>query len=134
MTAGSEEAVSDVVEALTDGDTEALSKALISGADANVRDRWGTPALCRASGRGDLSAVRLLLEHGGDPNRTSQAGNSPLMVAAAGGQVDIVRALLDAGADAASKNQWGLDAADWAKWARDPVEIGALLAGRSQEA
>ena len=85
MTAGGEEVVSDVLKALTEGDNEALFQALVSGGDANVRDRWGTPALCRAAGRGDLSAVRLLLEHGGDPNRTSQAGNSPLMVAAAGG-------------------------------------------------
>lgn len=133
MTAGGETAPPEVLVALAEKGADALSKALEAGGDANARDRWGTPALCRASGRGDLTAVRLLLEHGGDPNRTSDAGNSPLMVAVAGGHANIVRALLDAGADADSKNRWGLAAADWAKWAKDPGEIGALLRAPRRE-
>ena len=134
MSAATEEEASVVLKAVADGNVEALSQVLASGADANAQDRWGTPVLCRASGRGEPTAVRLLLDHGGDPNLASRAGNSPLMVAAASGHLDIVRMLVEAGAEVAAKNQWGLSATDWAKWAVDPAEIKAALSVGHQKA
>lgn len=132
MTGDRNDAASDVLTALTGGAT-ALAKALEAGGDANARDRWGVPLLAIAAGRGDLESVRLLLDHGADPNLASAVGNAPLMVAAALGHPDVARALLDAGARPTATNNWGLSAADWAQWAKDPAEIRALLIGRENE-
>jgi uncharacterized protein len=127
MTDEGEKTVSDVLRAVTNGDGRALAKALEAGGDPNERDRWGIPALGLAAGLGDLEAVRLLLEHGADPNLASAVGNSPLMIAAARSRSAVVRALLDAGARPTATNDWGLGAADWAQWAKDPAEMKALL-------
>ncbi len=127
MTPNAKDAASDALQALARGDHRALAEALESGGDANAKDCWGTPALSLAAGRGDLEAVGLLLKHGADPNAASTVGNSPLMVAAARGQPEIARSLLAAGAQPGATNGWGLSAVDWARWARDPAEMLALL-------
>ena len=134
MASGQDKGASDVVRAVLGGDRVVLARALEAGGDANARDRWGVPALAIAAGRGDLQALRLLLDRGGDPNRGSQVGNTPLMVAAARGRLEAARALLAAGADPAADNDWGLKAADWAQWARDPAEMRALLAEHGSQA
>ncbi len=134
MTLNGEDSVSDVLNALAGGDSQALTKALESGGDPNAKDRWGVPTLCVAAGRGDLEAVRLLIEHGGDPNLASSVGNSPLMIAAARGQLEVARTLLEAGAKPAASNDWGLSAVDWAQWAKDPAEMHALLVGHESKA
>ncbi len=134
MTLNGEDAVSDVVRAVAGGDHAALAKALETGGDPNAKDRWGAPALSIAAGRGDIEALRLLIEQGGDPNLASAAGNSPLMIAAARGRPEVARALLEAGAKPAATNDWGLSAADWAQWAKDPGEMHALLVSQESEA
>ena len=128
MTSTEETEGSAVLQALAAGDHKALAEVLAAGGDVNDKDRWGVPALGLAAGRGDLEAMRLLLDHGGDPNLASAVGNAPLMIAAARGQTEAVRALLAAGANPGTSNDWGLSAADWARWAKDPIEMRALLA------
>lgn len=127
----SEAAQTDIFALIARGDTEALRRALQDGAEADARDRWGGTAMSHAAGSGDAEAVRLLLEHGGDPNLASEVGNSPLMIAASHGHLEVVRALIEAGADPETKNKWGMGAADWAKWAREPERVLALLHTRS---
>lgn len=129
MAADGSDAQGSVVETVQRGDSEALSMALESGADPNEKDRWGTPALGLAAGRGDLEVVRLLLAGGGDANLASAVGNTPLMIAAARGRKEAVQALLEAGADPSASNDWGLTAADWAKWAPDSADMRALVTG-----
>ncbi|HEX9769120.1 MAG TPA: ankyrin repeat domain-containing protein [Kiloniellales bacterium] len=129
MTGEGEVTASDVLAAVTAGGSKALAKALEAGGDANARDRWGAPVLAIAAGRDDLESVRLLLEHGADPNLASAVGNSPLMIAAARGRPEVARVLLAAGAKPTATNNWGLSAADWAQWAKDPAEIRALFVG-----
>jgi ankyrin repeat protein len=117
----------DTLQAVAKGDGRGLAEALEAGADPNGRDRWGVPVLAVAAGRGDLEAVRLLIHHGADPNLASTVGNSALMTAAARGHADVARLLLEAGANPDAANTWGLRAADWSQWAKDPAEMRALL-------
>ena len=117
----------DLTAALARGDTPALAEGLARGADADGRDRSGMPLLSHAAARGDEAAVRLLLDHGADPRLASDAGNTPLMAAATHGNPKVLHLLLKAGADPETTNRWGLGATDWAKWAKAPTEVRALL-------
>lgn len=64
---------------------------------------------------GDIKITQFLLEHHANINAASPNGTTPLMMAARGGDIHIVKLLLDAGADTFTKNQLGLNAADFAE-------------------
>ncbi len=120
---------SDILSMIERSDAAALAAALDGGADADVCDRLGVPALALAAGQGKLGIVDLLLSYGAKVDRTSEAGNSALMAAAARGRLEMVERLLEAGADPKHKNKWGLGADDWAAWAGNTAELLALLRG-----
>ena len=129
MSDGGDVSGADILGAVAKGDGRGLAEALDAGADPNGRDRWGVPVLAVAAGRGDLEAVRLLIRGGADPNLASTVGNSALMTAVARGHSDVAHLLLEAGANPDATNTWGLGAADWSQWAKDPAEMRALLLG-----
>ncbi len=69
--------------AARDGNREALSQLLHSGADVNERVRWswgqtydGMTPLMLASQRGDAHAIRILLDAGADPTLKDPSGRT----------------------------------------------------------
>ncbi|EKX37185.1 hypothetical protein GUITHDRAFT_55426, partial [Guillardia theta CCMP2712] len=84
---------------------------LISAADAEERDRFGSTALHYAAGGGHLDAVKLLLGRGAKINSQNHDGDSPLHLAAKGSSFNVLVELLEYGADMSLKNKRGNDAA-----------------------
>ncbi|MCB9677763.1 MAG: ankyrin repeat domain-containing protein [Alphaproteobacteria bacterium] len=86
-----------VLAAIEAEDAAALVKALASGADPDVRDASGCPALVRAAHDEDLVAV--LLDARPSLEATAEGGETALVTALLAGAAGAARRLLDAGAD-----------------------------------
>lgn len=71
-----------LLEAIHNGDTQAVRAALKAGADANTRDELGSTALMQATAYAPIECVQALLDAGADVNAASNAGFTPLMWAA----------------------------------------------------
>lgn len=104
---GSEEGPAAIISLLErKHPADGLLKALLdAGADANARDRHGTPALVLAVRANNEQAVRLLTTAGAQINATDNSGASALMVAAESGRLAIAKVLLEAGADPALRDR-----------------------------
>lgn len=121
-------------DAVDQGWTHEVERALREGADPNAKSRTGaTPlesaadgdrleiaklllakgakvedALRSASLHGHLEMMKLLLDHGADPNRHDDGdANTPLHWAAVNARTEAVRLLLARGARVNEKNKWG---------------------------
>lgn len=66
-----------------------------NGADVNVRDVNGVPAIYRAVSRGDSAMVKILLESPVDVNACTPAGDTPIYRAVSRGDSAIVKMLLE---------------------------------------
>ena len=113
----------DLLRALRIGNMTAAERALVQGADANLkveqcwpsqqlsdrlsfmqykltnpRDYYDVPLLLAATGRGDAATVRLLLIHGADANAVMPDGMTALKLAKNSHAIDIVAVLEKAGA------------------------------------
>lgn len=121
-----------LLAAVDSGDTKKCEQLLLSGADVNQKDNFGTTALIYASYIGNESTVRLLIQHGAALNATDMYGSTALMVAAEAGHGIIVDLLLEHGADASLKDDNGETALKLAKSMDHPdiVEKLRLLEGR----
>lgn len=82
------------------GDTEALTAYIASGAPANLTNDKGDSLLMLAAYHGHAETVRTLLIQGADPNRVNDRGQSPLAGAVFKGYREVVEALVAGGADA----------------------------------
>jgi ankyrin repeat protein len=82
------------------GDVERLLKA---GANPNVVDAGGAPALISATLFGDAEMVKLLLAQGADPNRAGAGGTTALMWAIP--DMEKVRLLLARGANVNARSE-----------------------------
>jgi DNA-binding NtrC family response regulator/ankyrin repeat protein len=88
----------ELVEAVAEGDSAKVLKAIEGGVDVNVRNEFGDTALMEAAKHGHLDMVKLLLDRGADINAGNHLGRSALMCAASFGHAGIVAVLLDDGA------------------------------------
>jgi ankyrin repeat protein len=88
----------DLLDAAARGDGPRLTALLAGGADPEVRDGEGRPALLLAVASGQEKAVEALLRGGARPDPTTGSGWTPLHEAARKGVLEPARALLDAGA------------------------------------
>uniref|UniRef100_A0A6U6AK40 WW domain-containing protein n=1 Tax=Guillardia theta TaxID=55529 RepID=A0A6U6AK40_GUITH len=100
--------------AASKGQVEML-RDILSHADAEERDRFGSTALHYAAGGGHLDAVKLLLGRGAKINSQNHDGDSPLHLAAKGSSFNVLVELLEYGADMSLKNKRGNDAATIAR-------------------
>ena len=91
--------------AIRQSDAKALALLLRQGADPNVRNSDGTPALMYAAVCADAPTMQVLLAHRADPNVKNAEGATALMWAA--GDAEKVKLLLRSGADIKAKSKLG---------------------------
>lgn len=72
---------SDLFRAIKNGDIELAEILIVSGADVNERDRFGSTPLIYATMLGDENLARLLIEKGADPLVKDNFGDTALMYA-----------------------------------------------------
>ena len=92
-------------QAIRDGDSAAVRKVLLGGADLHARDEFGNTPLMAAAVNADAALLGLLLEAGADVNATNQAGATALMRAAT--FEDKTRLLVMGGADVKARSRIG---------------------------
>jgi len=88
-----------VVDAVKNGNREAVRSLVKRRADVNLPEADGTTALHWAVRRDEASTVDLLLRAGANAKAANRYGVTPLSLAATGGDAAIVERLLKAGAD-----------------------------------
>lgn len=81
------------------GDSMAVSRLLVGGADPDEADPYGWTSLHFAVPLAGLGVVSALLEAGADPNGRTVSGATALHVAAEQASVEVVSVLLEAGTD-----------------------------------
>jgi ankyrin repeat protein len=87
------------LNAVKRGDIDAVLALLESGANVDVRDRYGQTALMLAAHGGHSGIVETLIAYRADMNITAKFGLSALMLAIVAGHTDIACLLAKSGAD-----------------------------------
>ncbi|MFG2823468.1 ankyrin repeat domain-containing protein [Kitasatospora sp. NPDC048365] len=83
-----------LITAVRNGDENAVRILLEDGADPDVFDQQGTPALCLAISAFNLTIAGYLVEGGADPDRRLPDGTTPLLRAIDRGSIGLVFCLL----------------------------------------
>jgi ankyrin repeat protein len=97
--AGAHAATSEVADAASRGDREAVRAAIGRKADVNLPQADGTTALHWAVERNDLDLADLLLRAGAKVTVRTREGVTPLQLAAINGSAPLIDRLIKAGAD-----------------------------------
>lgn len=109
------------IEAVRDGDIDALKAALVRGESLDSRDKLGSPALFVALQFNQPDAFFFLLENGARIKAKDRAGDTLLTLLAGTKLINISAAILEAGAD---PDRLGAD--------REPAIIIATRAGQAE--
>ena len=88
-----------LVDAVRQGDHEAVRSLLAENVDVDAAQGDGATALAWAAHRNDPGAVEMLLGAGANPDAANDYGVTPLSLACTNGNAPIVGKLLEAGAD-----------------------------------
>ena len=89
-----------LVDAVRQGDRDAVRSLLAERIDVNAPQPDGSTALAWAAHRNDLDTAEMLLGAGANPNSANDYGVTPLSLACTNGNARMVEKLLAAGADA----------------------------------
>ncbi len=100
-------ALETVLNAVRDGDFEAMRTGFDAGLDVDAKAPNGMTALHVAAVLGRDEFVTWLLERGADVGDGAQNGITPLHRAALGNHVGTMQLLLDAGAEVNATARWG---------------------------
>jgi len=88
-----------LVEAVRQGDRDAVRSLLSQAVDVNAPQGDGATALAWAAHRNDLDTADLLIQAGANANAANDYGVTPLSLACSNGNARMVEKLLAAGAD-----------------------------------
>ena len=91
----------DLIEAIENGNLQAVKNALRNGADINMRERIGPyrTILMIVAGQGKWDLAKVLVESGANVNATDVHGDTALMEACREGHLNIVELLIEHGAN-----------------------------------
>jgi len=90
---------SSLLDAIAANDLDQVKRAIEEGANPDVKDEWGRPALYLAIGpEVDLGVLRFLLDQGASLEAADWSGEPLLRAAARFSSTTVVELLLDAGA------------------------------------
>ncbi|MEN1680008.1 MAG: ankyrin repeat domain-containing protein [Planctomycetota bacterium] len=113
--ASAQPSADDLYDAFSEGDIDAVAKALNEGLDPNARDEWGDPLLYSAVGEGEESVAicKLLIERGADVNiKNKEYASTVVGNAAYVGNEPLVDLLIKHGADINATDRYGSTAVD----------------------
>lgn len=122
----------ELIEAVQEGDTEAVASLLMTRADVETTDDLGLPALIVATVKGHVGIVELLLDAGADPDTTYNY-KTPLMflvsdlVLRGSVIVEMAQLLIEAGADVDVRDLGGDTVLMYAVTGGDHPEVVRLL-------
>lgn len=97
----------DLLQAVTEGDQEAVTKLLAEGADIDATDRGGRTSAMIAVHTDQLEMFELLVEHRANINIRDDRLDNPLLYSGAEGKMDFLKAAIAAGADTTITNRFG---------------------------
>lgn len=103
-----------MLEAASNGSTQAIRSLIAAGVTASGTDAEGNSPLHIAARNGCLAAIQALVDTKVDLNARNLRGHTPLMVAASFKDMEAVQLFLNVGADLGSQDQYGWNAADHA--------------------
>ena len=126
--------MSELHEAVKNGDIDEVEKLLEGGADVNGRGVDGWTPLHEAAWYGKIETANLLIDNGADVNAKTSKGVTPANRASFWGHTEVVKILLDRGADVNSKEKDGTTALDIAKEEGHEDIVELLEAAMVQEA
>ena len=92
-----------IIQAVKDGNVEAVKKYLAAGMDVNTKDGYGATPLLYAAEYGYNDVAELLITNGADVNARYNDGLTALHAAVLYGSNEIVKLLIDQGADVNTK-------------------------------
>ena len=116
-----------LVFAVVKGDPAIAKLLLENGADPNIPNRDGRPALIVAVQTRHFTIAKLFLENGADPNIPTKDDSTALMAAANSGQADIAELLIENGADINRQNKNGKTALMFAAYMEDNTMTKLLI-------
>ena len=96
-----------LMEAISESNSEKVEQMLESGTDANELSMVGATPLIHATWGKDITIVKLLVQHGADINLNTERFGSALNVAASVGAGEIAYLLMENGADLNAQDNEG---------------------------
>lgn len=84
----------NIVKAVEQNDSHAVSKALENGANVNTTDSQKRSLLLIATNNGNTEIAKILVQHGADVNQQAKNLDSPFLYAGASGQTELVQLFL----------------------------------------
>lgn len=124
-----------LLEAIESSEISNVERVLAAGANVNIKNERGNPALIVAIAwsYGDTEIIKLLLVRGADVNATENSiGATALAFASSDGHTEIIRLLLENGADINAKDINGYTPLIEATF-NNEVEVGRLLLERGAD-
>lgn len=124
MSMKSRRAEAMLIKAICKGEVGNAKRLIDAGADVEVLNERGWPALYLAAFHGHGDIVAALLRAGANPNTREPEGQTALIAAT---RATVTRLLLEAGVDANAADDKGLTALDCAITAADAEQVRLLL-------
>jgi rhodanese-related sulfurtransferase len=105
-------AMSPVMVAAKEGNSEILWELLEAGADVNLLNDDENPALWFACFNGNTDIIKMLISYGAKLDNQNVNGATCLIYAASAGKFDVVKTLVEAGAEIKTQTLDGFNALD----------------------
>ena len=127
---GNHPKANELIEAIGEGDVDAVEQLLKDGVPADCKDPSSSQTAMMVAAEGETECIQVLLRYGAQVNGQNKAGQTALMAAVKYADSEIIKLLLEAGADPRQRDIKGMSAIDHAKEMDEP-ELLDLLDGEA---